>query len=109
MGDPAGWPEVIAKSLAHGSVYEICRPVVIVTLNVSAGDGDHEVIEADSSISRVQEASFSERNRLSDLGLVPAGTRLAGCLLFAAKRVSLFGTCDPVSIRMRSTQSALLP
>ena len=77
MGDPAGvGPEVIAKALAHGSVYEICRPVVI-------GDAKRLGLAAEitklpkpiRSISRVQEASFSQAEiDCLDLGVVPAGT-----------------------------------
>src|SRR5260370_36487138 len=77
MGDPAGvGPEVSAKALAHGSVYEICRPVVI-------GDAERLALAVEitklsrpiRSISRVQEASFSQAEiDCLDLGLVPAGT-----------------------------------
>jgi 4-hydroxythreonine-4-phosphate dehydrogenase len=77
MGDPAGvGPEVIAKALAHSSVYEICRPVVI-------GDARRLALAAEitklpkpiRSISRVQETSFSEAGiDCLDLGVVPAGT-----------------------------------
>jgi 4-hydroxythreonine-4-phosphate dehydrogenase len=77
MGDPAGvGPEVIAKALAHSSVYEICRPVVI-------GDAKRLALAAEitklskpiRSISLVQEASFSQAGiDCLDLGVVPAGT-----------------------------------
>ncbi len=68
MGDPAGvGPEVIAKALAHGSVYEICRPVVI-------GDAKRlalaaEIVKLSKPIRSISRRSgsllYSFRNRLS--------------------------------------------
>jgi 4-phospho-D-threonate 3-dehydrogenase / 4-phospho-D-erythronate 3-dehydrogenase len=77
MGDPAGiGPEVIIKALAHNSLYEICRPLVIgdaKRLELAA-----EIVKSSKpihSISELKEARFHHSEiECLDLRLVPEET-----------------------------------
>ncbi|MGF6729809.1 4-hydroxythreonine-4-phosphate dehydrogenase [Paraburkholderia youngii] len=75
MGDAAGvGPEIIMKSLAHASVYEQCRPVVIGDVSRLRDAGRRAGVNLEvRAISRPSEGEFRQGVvDCIDLGLIPA-------------------------------------